>query len=198
MSTIPKTQRMKNRIPQMLLLAGAVTFTSIACKSKKEIPTPKGEVEIVLPCSQFKSDKNYFRSYSFGESTDANVAKKKALSNAREELAGQISSTMKVVGDNYVKSSEFNNVEEVLERFEQNSRTVINERLSGIKPVCDKLMQVTATGKYKYYVALELSGEDLVDDYYKTLSNDQSLKIDYNYEKFKQTFDAEMAKMENQ
>ena len=158
---------------------------------------PKGEVEIVLPCSEFKSDKKYFRSYSFGESTDANVAKKKALSNAREELAAQISSTMKVVGDNYVKSSEFNNVEEVLERFEQNSRTVINERLSGIKPVCDKLMMVTATQKYKYYVALELSGEDLVDDYYKTLSNDQSLRIDYNYEKFKQTFNEEMEKMEN-
>ncbi len=158
---------------------------------------PKGEVEIVLPCSEFKSDKKYFRSYSFGESTDANVAKKKALSNAREELAAQISSTMKVVGDNYVKSSEFNNVEEVLERFEQNSRTVINERLSGIKPVCDKLMMVTATQKYKYYVALELSGDDLVDDYYKTLSNDQSLRIDYNYEKFKQTFNEEMEKMEN-
>ena len=158
---------------------------------------PKGEVEIVLPCSEFKSDKKYFRSYSFGESTDANVAKKKALSNAREELAAQISSTMKVVGDNYVKSSEFNNVEEVLERFEQNSRTVINERLSGIKPGCDKLVMVTATQKYKYYVALELSGDDLVDDYYKTLSNDQSLRIDYNYEKFKQTFNEEMEKMEN-
>ncbi len=158
---------------------------------------PKGEVEIILPCSEFKSDKKHFRSYSFGESTDANVAKKKALSNAREELAAQISSTMKVVGDNYVKSSEFNNVEEVLERFEQNSRTVINERLSGIKPVCDKLMMVTATQKYKYYVALELSGDDLVDDYYKTLSNDQSLRIDYNYEKFKQTFNEEMEKMEN-
>lgn len=188
----------KNRLPQLLLLAGAIAFAGVSCKSKKEIPTPKGEVEIVLPCSEYKSDKKYFRAYSFGESTDQNVAKKKALSNAREELAAQISSTMKVVGDNYVKSSEFNNVEEVLERFEQNSRTVINERLSGIKPVCDKLMQVTATGKFKYYVALELSGDDLVDDYYKTLSNDQSLKIDYNYEKFKQTFNEEMAKMENQ
>ena len=125
------------------------------------------------------------------------MAKKKALSNAKAELAGQISTTMKVVGDNYVKSSEFNNTEELLERFEENARTVINERLSGIKPICDRLTQVTATGKYKYYVALELSGEDLVDDYYKSLSNDQSLKIDYNYEKFKQTFEEEMAKLEN-
>lgn len=184
-------------LTRILFLAGAVSLMTIGCKSKKKAVVPKGEVEVVLPCSEYKSDKKHFRAYSFGESTDANVAKKKALSNAKAELAGQISTTMKVVGDNYVKSSEFNNTEEVLERFEQNSRTVINERLSGIKPICDKLMQVTATGKYKYYVALELSGDELVDDYYKTLSNDQSLKIDYNYEKFKQTFNEEMAKLEN-
>lgn len=188
---------MKTNQHILITLVSVFALAATSCKSKKEMPMPKGEVEVLLPCSEFKSDKKYFRSYSFGESTDANVAKKKALSNAREELAAQISSTMKVVGDNYVKSSEFNNVEEVLERFEQNSRTVINERLSGIKPVCDKLMMVTATQKYKYYVALELSGDDLVDDYYKTLSNDQSLRIDYNYEKFKQTFNEEMEKMEN-
>ena len=46
--------------------------------------------------------------------------RKRAISNARSELAGMISTTMKVVGDNYVKSMEVNNVEEVLERFEEN------------------------------------------------------------------------------
>jgi hypothetical protein len=101
------------------------------------------------------------------------------------------------VGDNYVKSSEFNNKEEVLERFEQNARTVTNERLTNVKPICDKLTQVTNTGKFKYYVALELGGEDLSKAYYDSLTKDESLKIDYNYEKFKETFDAEMAKMEN-
>ncbi len=179
-----------------LILAGAAIFAFTACKSKKKtIEAPKGEVEIVLPCSQYKSDKKYFRSYSFGESMDANVAKKKALSNAKAELAGQISTVMKVVGDNYVKSSEYNNTEELLERFEENARTVINQKLNGVKPVCDRLTQVNGSNKYKYYIAVELSGDELVDNYYKTLSNDQSLKIDYNFEKFKKTFDEEMKKM---
>ena len=46
--------------------------------------------------------------------------RKKALSNAKSRLAGDINTTMKVVSDQYVKSSEYNNKEEVLERFEEN------------------------------------------------------------------------------
>jgi hypothetical protein len=189
---------MKKLITPVIALA-FLAGTSIGCKSKeKAIDPPKGEVEVVLPCSQYKSDGEFFRAYSFGESQDMNVAKKKALSNAKAELAGMISTTMKVVGDNYVKSSEINNKEEVLERFEENSRTLINQRLTGIKPICDRVMQVSATGKYKYYIALELSGEELVQDYYNSLTKSESILIDYNYEKFKKTFDEEMEKFENQ
>lgn len=189
---------MKKLITPVIAIALLAT-TAVGCKSKKKaIDPPKGEVEVVLPCSQYKSDGTFFRAYSFGESQDMNVAKKKALSNAKAELAGMISTTMKVVGDNYVKSSEINNKEEVLERFEENARTLINQRLTGIKPICDRVMQVSATGKYKYYIALELSGEELVQDYYNSLTKSESILIDYNYEKFKKTFDEEMEKFENQ
>ena len=191
---------MKKFLTPKLALAAILVFgISTSCKSKKEAtPAPEGEVEIVLPCSEFKSDDDYFRAYSFGESQDMNVAKKKALSNAKSELAGMISTTMKVVGDNYVKSSEVNNKEEVLERFEENARTLINQKLTGVSPVCDRVMQVAATGKYKYYIALELSGEELVKDYYNSLTKTESIMVDYNYEKFKKTFDEEMSKFENQ
>ncbi|MCT4624608.1 MAG: hypothetical protein N4A46_13385 [Schleiferiaceae bacterium] len=190
---------MKNKVLHSAAILSIAVIGLTSCKGKKKaIDPPKGEVEIVLPCSEFKSDGDYFRAYSFGESSDPNVAKKKALSNAKGELAGQISTTMKVVGDNYVKSSEFNNKEELLERFEENTRTVINEKLNGIKPICDRLTQTTATGKYKYYIALELSGDQMVSDYYNSLTKNESIKIDYNYEKFKKTFEEEMRKMENQ
>lgn len=185
--------------PSITIAVIALLSFNTACKSKKKaVDPPKGEVEIVLPCSEFKTDGDFFRAYSFGESQDMNVAKKKALSNAKSELAGMISTTMKVVGDNYVKSTEVNNKEEVLERFEENARTLINEKLSGVKPICDRVMQVSATGKYKYYIALELSGDDIVKDYYNSLTKTESILVDYNYEKFKKTFDEEMSKMENQ
>lgn len=177
-----------------LQLLFIVSVLLIACGGNKKITAPKGEVEIILPCSEFKSDKNTFRAFNFGESLDQSVAKKKAMSNVRSQLAGMISSTMKVVGDNYVKSSEVNNVEEVLELFEENGRTVINQELSGTKVICDRLTQ-TREGRYKYYVAIELSGDNIVKAYYKSLSKNDKLLVDYSYEKFKETFEKEMENM---
>jgi len=167
----------------VLLIALAATGLMLSsCGSKTK--APKGETELVLPCSEFKSDRKTFRVYSFGESMDMNVAK--------TDLAGMISTTMKVVGDNYVKSMEVNNVEEVLERFEENARTVIDQELSGVLVVCDRLMKVEKTDKFKYYIAIELDGDKIVKNYYKALSKNEKIMVDYNYERFKETFEKEM------
>lgn len=188
---------MKLNVNKTILVAAvAFTATFSACKGKKEVVAPKGETEVIIPCSgpEYFSSKKYFRANAVGESIDQMTSKKKAMSNAKAQLAGDISTTMKVVSDNYVKSSEFNNKEELLERFEENARTVINQRLAGIKTICEKLMK-TPEGRYKTYLAIELSGEDLLEEYSEVLSKDESLKIDYNYEKFKETFEKEMEKM---
>ena len=180
-----------------IIVAVSLILGSMSCKKKKAIiPPPQGEVEVSVPCSEFKSDDQYFRVSAVGESMDMVTAKKKAMSNAKAELAGMISSTLKVVGDNYVKSSEYNNQEEVLERFEEMARVVVNQKLNGIVPVCDRVTQVQSTKNYKYYLALELSGNELANDYYNSLTKEESLKIDYNYERFKKTFDEEMKKLE--
>jgi len=183
-------------IATLAILAMTVTFTS--CKNKKSTPKKEGEVLLTQYCSgpDYFSNKKYFRANAIGESLDQMTARKKAMSAAKEQLAGDINTTMKVVGDNYVKSSEFNNKEEVLERFESNARTVVNQSLSGTKTICEKVTKTTE-GKFKYFVAIELSGDELVGKYNATLKKDENLKIDYNYEKFKETFDKEMEKMEN-
>lgn len=176
----------------------SLALTSCGNKTPKKdnTPLPDDEVEVSIPCSgpEYFSTGDFFRANASGESLDQMTAKKKALANARASLATDISSTMQVVGDNYIKSTELNNKEEVLERFEQNSRTIVDQKLKGVKQICERAVKVKSTGKYKYYVAIELSGAELVDAYNEALSKDESLKVDYNYEKFKQTFDAEMAK----
>jgi hypothetical protein len=184
----------------LLLAPIAFGLSMSSCKKKEstvQTGVSKGEVEITLPCSEYKSDDQFFRAFALGESMDGNVAKQKALSNARTELAGALNSTMKVVGDNYIKSSSFNNQEELLERFEQNARTVINQELRGVKTVCERMTRTADSKNFRYYLALELSGGDLFDKYYQSLTSDQSLKIDFNYERFKDTFNEEMAKFEN-
>jgi hypothetical protein len=47
-------------------------------------------------------------------------------------------------------------------------------------------------------VAIELSAQELLAAYNERLSTDERLRIDYDYEKFKETFEKEMEKMGKQ
>ena len=181
------------------LTFGALALGAVSCKSKKEATNekPKGEVLVNIYCSgpEYFTSKENFRANAIGESLDAMTSKKKALANARQQLAEDINSTIKVVTDNYVKSSEFNNKEEITETFQSMGRTVVDQKLQGVRTICEKMTK-TETGNYKTYLAIELSAQDLIAAYNDRLTKEESLKADYNYEKFKETFDAEMNKLE--
>lgn len=178
-----------------MVLAGGMS----SCKKKKEVAEKQvaGEVLLEQHCSgpEFFSNDKFFRASNLGESMDRATAKKKALANARAELASSIQTTMKGVIDNYVNSRELNNTEEVTERFEGLTREVIDQELQGTKMICEKLTQKTDGSGYVSYVAIELSGQDLLTKYTERLSQDDRLKVDYDYEKFKETFNEEMNKL---
>lgn len=191
---------MKTRHFTLVLLVAVISLFGTACKKKKkaeETPKPKGEVVIEEFCTEekYRSDKETFRSNATGESMDRETAKKKARSNAQAEMAKTISSTMKIVGDNYVNSTEFNNKEELTETFQEMARTVVDTELRGAKEICGELTQ-REDGTFVSYVALELSGQKIADMYNSGLSQNEKLKADYNYEKFKETFEKEMQKFE--
>ncbi len=114
------TNRSLTVLMTALMLSGAMT----ACKSKKKAAAaaapPSGETEIKVLCSgpEFFTDNKVFRANALGESMDQATAKKKALANARAQMASDINTQIKGVIDNYVNSREMNNREEVAERFE--------------------------------------------------------------------------------
>jgi predicted component of type VI protein secretion system len=192
---------MKNyyKITSAMMLAALVLAVVISgCKSKEKAASTKdqGETLIEVYCSgpEFQSNNEYFRASQVGESVDQATAKKKAMSNTRADLAAAIETQVKGVIDNYVNSREMNNLEEAEERFESLTREVINQKLTGVKTICEKTTK-TSTGNYKTYIALELAGDELMNAMNERLSQDDKLKIDYDYEQFKKTFDAEMEKM---
>ena len=192
---------MKTRTISAMTFMVAISLGMIlvmgGCKSKKDtVQAPEanaGEKLIEVYCSgpEYQSNDDVFRANNLGESADQATSKKKALANAKADLAGFIETTLKGTFDNYVKDSEMNNVSEVLEKYEGMSREVVNQKLNGIKVICEK-QTVTKNNTYKTYVAIELSGEDIVKSMNERLSGDDKLFIDYNYEKFKETFDKEM------
>ena len=189
--SIFKSVFMLTSIAAFIILSG--------CKSKEKIAKveEQGETLIEVYCSghEYQSNNDFFRANQVGESVDQATAKKKAQSNARAELASSIETTIKTVVDNYVNSRELNNVEEAEERYESLSREVVNQKLTGVKTICEKTTK-TSDGKYKTYIALELAGDELMSALNERLSKDAKLKIDYDYEQFKKTFEKEMDKFE--
>lgn len=186
-----------------LLIASAliIVLGLSSCGSKKKATNVSEQEEelITYYCSgeDYRTDKKHFRANAIGESSDQMVARKKAMSNAKAALAGQIETVIKGTTDNYVNSREFNNTEEVEERFESLNREVINQQLNNVKTICQKHTR-TKSGKYKTYVAIEMSVGALEEAMKNRLSKDKRLKVDYDYEKYKETFEKEMEKMEGQ
>ena len=179
------------RLSYVMVAVAAALFAG--CKAKQVVPT--GEKEVAVPCSgpDFFTTSKVFRSNSIGESMDQVTSKKMALTNARNELAQSIQTTVKTVTDNYTNSRSMDKKEQLEQRFEQLNREVVEQQLQGVRTICEKLMS-TKEGRYKTYIAIELSADDLVKAYNARLSKDDALKIDYDYEKFKNTFNEEMEK----
>ncbi|TVR70341.1 MAG: hypothetical protein EA408_11415 [Marinilabiliales bacterium] len=178
-----------------LLLITVITFSQ--CRSKRDTAAvPEGETRVEVLCSgpEFFSDNETFRANSVAESRNQANSKRMALSNARAELAAQIEVTVKSVIDNYVQDITVGDRSEFMQRYEGLSREVINQRLAGTRVICEELTR-TAQGMYKTYIAIELSGQDILNAMNQRISNDERLRLDYNYEKFKDTFDQEMEQM---
>ncbi len=191
--------KMNYKITNIVMLAALVMIFIISgCKSKEKAASSKdqGETLIEVYCSgpEFQSNNEYFRANQLGESMDQATAKKKAMSNTRADLASAIQTTVKGVIDNYLNSRELNKVEDLEQKYEALTREVIDQKLTGVKTICEKTTK-TSEGNYKTYIALELAGDELMNAMNARLSQDDKLKIDYDYEQFKKTFDAEMEKM---
>ena len=187
---------MNVRLTLGLIATASTLLVATGCNNGKSMtPNQAGEVEILEYCAgeDYKSDKDHFRATSTGESMSRETAKKMARSNAEARLARSINATLEIVTDNYVNSSKFNNKEEVTETFNDLARTVVNQQLSGAITACERLTQ-KADGSYVSYMAVELSGSELVSKYNERLTQDERIMADYNYERFKETFEAEMAK----
>jgi hypothetical protein len=157
-----------------------------------------GSTEITIPLSgrEYKSDKDYFRATQSGKSSDLATSKKIALQNAKTELAGNIQSTMKVVVDNYTDQRTIGDKQEFENKFEEYSRTAINQTLNDVTIIGDKVFK-EADGKYTYYIAIEVSKEPIVKNVSDRISKDAKMQLDFDQSRFRQVLDDEKEKLGN-
>jgi len=183
----------------VLVIAGSLALTGCKGKQKKEEPKVKGETVVEMYCDgpETISTKKFLRATGIGESLDKATAMKKSLNEAKTKLAGSVETKIKATIDNYVNSREMNNREQVEEKFEALSREVINQKLANVITICKTLTQKNDGSKtYVYYCAIEMKAGEILDAINDRITKEESLRIDYDYEKFKETFEKEMEKLE--
>lgn len=184
-----------------VLLVMAAALVMIGCGNKKVAPT-KGEVEVLVPCKEFKTDKNTLRANGNAISPNMQNATDKAMQAARRELATSIEATVQRVLEDFSSSYDLDNQADFRARTKDLTRTVVNQKLQGSVAVCDKVTRTTekdGSVMYHAYVAVELTSnelmESLLNNTKKAISDSEKLRTDFEYEQFKKTFEAEMEKL---
>ncbi len=188
-----KTTTITKSILIVALLGSAIEFTS--CKKKNVIKPDKNAKEIIIPCKdEGRSDKNYFRADASATSQDMSLSREKALTAAKQRVAGLINTKIKSVTDRYVNETEVGTNSDFEQKFENLTREVVNQTLVDISIVCEKNFQ-EATGKYTTYIAIEINKDVMLNGIDKGISKDQKLRVDYDKMKFEQIFNEEMEKL---
>jgi hypothetical protein len=180
-----------------LAIISLVGFMFTSCGSSDK--GKKSElVELYCTGPEYRTNDDFMRASATGESPDMGMAMDIAMQNARNRLAAQLEVFVSNLSDQYKKQTMLNDNVTAEQRFESLVREVFKNKLNGSHPICEKVTQGEKNGRTMYtaYVAMELGGEELVKQTANKLSADEELKVDYDYEKFKKSYEEAMKQLE--
>jgi hypothetical protein len=200
---------MKTKQTLMVIMTVAAGLIVSACGSSKKAAQPvsvtdaravqtqlhdEPEVEISTPCSGdgFYSTKDLIRSTALGESMDQQMAKRMARSAALEDMGTKVRVAVNALISDYYKSVKRNLTEDLKQRFEGGTDLVVKEHISGLRTICERFTR--KDGNYKCYMAIEIGSDELSKPIHEKLSNDDILRVDYDYEKFREKFNEAISK----
>ena len=166
----------------------------------KEVKTnQENVVEVITPCvgDKFQSNDKYFRGTANGSSVNMNMAKKIALRSANTFLATDIKVQITQVADDYSGQTTSGTNSNFREKLQDSTESVVDEIVSSSRTICERTTMNKETGKYTVYIARETSTESLLENINKVLSKDEEIRVDYDYEKYKETYNKVMEKRRN-
>ena len=173
-----------------LILTSIVLVIFTSCSSSKKVAetTATGETreEFVAPCADFNENTtDAFRATASATSPNLQFARDKAMGLARNALAQKIEVSINGAFDNFANQYDVGNEEEFKDVTKNITAQVIDQMLSGINVVCEKYYTLSS-GKYEVWVGIEMPVDNVGRSIYDQVSNEEKIRLDYEYEKFKE------------
>lgn len=176
-----------------LLGAALIVLVMTSCGSKKQVTTTSN-----LPCPDCISTTEVFKylgQHVASSDRQMQQARSMAANAARKELAAMVEATIKRVIDDYTSEYINGDASEFKQRIQDISRTVIQQKVNGTPPICEGTMPGSTPGNTICFACLELTGKSVLDGITSAISNDEKLRTDFEYEKFKKVLEEEMSKL---
>ena len=176
----------------LLLGVALMTLVMASCGSQKQVASN-------MPCPDCKSTTEVFRylgQHVASSDRQMQQARSMAANAARAELAAQVSATVKRVVDNYTSEYIAGNESDFNQRVQDIARTVVNQLLVGTPVVCEGTMPGSTPGNIICFACVELTGKSVLEGISSKIGNDEKLRTDFEYEKFKKVLEEEMSKLQ--
>ncbi len=176
-----------------LLGAALIVLVMTSCGSKKQVTATSN-----LPCPDCTSTTEVFKylgQHVASSDRQMQQARSMAANAARKELAAMVEATIKRVIDDYTSEYINGDASEFKQRIQDISRTVIQQKVNGTPPICEGTMPGSTPGNTICFACLELTGKSVLDGITSAISNDEKLRTDFEYEKFKKVLEEEMSKL---
>lgn len=142
-----------SRSPLITSLTALLILGFAACKSTG----PAGaKVKEPFSGSKYESDNRWFRGKGTGVSVKQNIAGSKADLDAKNQLAGQVNTTVKTVTDQYLAQTENANAAEVADKFQTLVREVMSTEIADLRKVGEETYYNETTKEYTVYVVYEI------------------------------------------
>lgn len=176
----------------LFLGVALMALVMASCGSEKQVASN-------LPCPECKATTEVFRylgQHVASSDRQMQQARSMAANSARSELAAMVDATIQRVIDNYTSEYISGNESDFKQRVQDLARTVINQKVKGTPIICEGTMPGSTAGNTICFACVELTGKAVLDGIAETISNDEKLRTDFEYEKFKKVLEEEMSKMQ--
>ncbi|MEM9326922.1 MAG: LPP20 family lipoprotein [Bacteroidota bacterium] len=180
----------------ILFLIAAVAVASCSGKLKRA-DTKLKPIETPFDKKKYFSDKKFYRAMGEGRAKDLTVAKRIAETNARQAIASQIDVQVRSVAEQFLQNRNVSNKLETTSKYEDLTRTVIDQTLNQVKIVDQESFQDKKKGDFVHYVAMEMSTTAIQSKMEDGISADDALKQDFELERFRKIYQEELDKFKD-
>ena len=177
----------------LLLVVGSANDAFAKRKKKKSITRKEVALNIPLSDPQYQTNDDFWRAVQSGTSTDFAMAQKIAEQNCRQNLAATVQAEIKSVVENYCRNITVGERNEVESMYEELTRTVVDQQLNGITQVGQEAFR-QEDGKIRFHVCLQISKRDMEQKIIEKLTEEENMRLQFDKERFKKTFNEELAK----